>query len=207
MAKKKPKNPLLKKLLDYKSKLPAKNLILFLVVVIAGFSGFYFKNKFVSATVNGSPVWRYKVVKELEKQGGKQVIEMMITKKLIAQEAKKQGIKVTKEEVAEEMKKIEESLGENMDAMMEAQGLNKKDLEEEIELQKLMEKMVTQDGSEITEEEVNEYIAENVEYLGASPIDEETRGGIKEQLKQQKLTESIQTWMKEIKDKAKVVYF
>jgi len=207
MAKKKTKNPLFKKLLDYKSKFPAKNLILFLVVVVAGFSGFYFKNKFISATVNSSPVWRYKVVKELEKQAGKQVIEMIITKKLIAQEAKKQGIKVTKEEVAEEMKKIEDSLGKNMDAMMEAQGLNKEDLREEIELQKLMEKMVAQDGSEITEEEIDEYIVENVEYLGASPIDEETRGQIREQLKQQKMTESIQTWMKEIKDKAKVVYF
>jgi len=203
MAKKKAKNSLLKKL----PKVPAKNLILFLVVVIAGFSGFYFKNKFISATINGSPVWRYKVVKELEKQGGKQVIEMLITKKLIAQEARKQGVKITEDEVTEEMKKIEESLGENMDAMLKAQGLSKKDLEEEIKLQKLMEKMVNQDGVEITEEEVEEYLAENIEYLGASPIDEETRSGIKEQLKQQKLTELIQAWMQELKEDSRIVYF
>jgi len=215
MANKKTKKLLLKKLINCKCKkggkceckFPARNLILLLVIIAVGFSGFYFKNKFVSASVNGRPVWRYKVVRELEKQAGKQAMEMLITKELISQEAKKQGVKVTADEVAGEMKKIEESLGEQMDSILEAQGLNKKDLEEEIRLQKLMEKMVGQDNIEVTEEEVDEYLTENIEYLGASPMDEETRVEIREQLKQQKMTELIQEWMQGLKENSKIVYF
>ena len=60
---------------------------------------FFAKGFFVAATVNGSPVSRWSVIKQLEKEGGKQALESIIDKKLIEAELTKQKITVTQEEV------------------------------------------------------------------------------------------------------------
>ena len=67
---------------------------------------FFAKGIFVAATVNGSPISRLSVIKELEKQGGKQALEAIIDKKLIETELNKQKVTVTKEEVDAEIEKI-----------------------------------------------------------------------------------------------------
>ena len=43
---------------------------------------------FVVALVNGEPISRIEVIKALEKQGGKATLDSLVTKKLIAQEAR-----------------------------------------------------------------------------------------------------------------------
>ncbi len=58
-------------------------------VIIAAALLYYFRSAFVAATVNGQPISRLSLVRELEKQGGKQAMDSLITKTLIDQEAKK----------------------------------------------------------------------------------------------------------------------
>ena len=46
---------------------------------------FLLKSVFIAAIVNGQPVWRIPLIRNLEKQGGKQVLNSLITNILIYQ--------------------------------------------------------------------------------------------------------------------------
>ena len=87
---------------------------------------FFAKGIFVAATVNGSPISRLSVVKELEKQGGKQALGAIIDKKLIETELNKQKMSVTPAEIDEEIKKIEaqvSSQGGTLEMALAQQGM------------------------------------------------------------------------------------
>ena len=62
--------------------------------------GFMYKGLVVAAWVNGAPISRFQVLGQLEKMSGKNVLDSLITKKLIEDEAKAKGIAVTKDEVS-----------------------------------------------------------------------------------------------------------
>ena len=78
-------------------------IILFIILLL-----YFFKGLFIAAIVNGEPITRLSVVKELEKQSGKATLDNLITKKLILQEAKKRNVQVTKADLDSEIKKIEQ---------------------------------------------------------------------------------------------------
>ncbi|MFC1627150.1 SurA N-terminal domain-containing protein [Patescibacteria group bacterium] len=168
---------------------------------------FYFKSMVFVAFVNGRPISRLSFNQELEKQAGKQVLDTLVLKKLIFQEAKKQGVKVTDAEVAEEMDRIKEiatQQGMELAQLLELQGVNQKELVEEIKLNKIVEKIIG-DQVEVTDEEVEEYILENAEFLSEELTYEEQRETVKEQLKQQKVGQKAQEWISELQTKAKIV--
>ena len=75
--------------------------VLFLIV-------FFAKGFFLAALVNGTPITRYSIIKDLEKQAGKQVLDSLITRELIFQESRKKGIEIKQSEVNTKVKKIEE---------------------------------------------------------------------------------------------------
>lgn len=181
----------------------------FLVVLIAYILGFLLKGTILSATVNGKPITRAAVRRELETQQGAAVLEGLINKELVLQEAKKQGVKIDDSEVNEELKAIEESLitqGQTLDEVLELQGMNRKQLIEQIRLQKLIEKILA-DKTTVTDEEVNKYIEENSESFTEDVNMDQVRELIKEQLKQQKLSEEFQTWFEKIVSESKVNYY
>jgi len=96
------------------------------------------------ATVNGQPISRLTLIREMEKSSGKQVLEGLIGKTLILQEAKKQNIFVGKEDIDQEMAKIEENFknqGQDLNQLLAFQGMTRADLEEQIQLQKTAEKL------------------------------------------------------------------
>ncbi len=180
-----------------------------IIVVVLGIIGllFYFKGKFIVAWVNNKPIFRANYVKELETQAGSQILDTLITKSLIVQEAKKQKIKVTNEEVEKELKIVEElaeQQGLTLEELIEFQGITKNQLVEEIKLQKMIEKIVGKEV-QISDDEVNEYIAENGEILPESLSSEELKETVSNQLKQQKLTEKVRGWISKLQQEAKVV--
>ncbi len=196
----------LKKLLDKKKWLKKKWKVVALVIGILGL-GFFFKNKLVVVFVNGQPIFRASYVKELEVQAGKQIIETLITKKLILQEAKSQKVKVTKQEIEEEIKTVEalaDQQGLSLEQLLEFQGITKSQLEEEIKLQKTIKKIVGKD-IEVSDEEINKYIEENREFLDEATSDEELKEVVSNQLKQQKLTEKVRELVGKLQQEAKIV--
>jgi foldase protein PrsA len=193
-----------------RKKILRKKVVIPLVAVfLIGGAAYRFKDQFVVAMVNGQPISRLAIIKELEKQYGEGTLETLITKTLVLQEAKKQGVVVSDEEVSQEMARIEESVaaqGQNLDQVLGMQGISREELEEQIEIQKIAEK-IADEGLEVTDEEVEKYFEENRESFADDVSEEELKENIREQLKQQKLNEAINSWVTSLRDTATINYF
>lgn len=177
-----------------------------LVLVLALY---YFRGQFIVALVNGQPIFRSSLVRELERQSGQQVLDTLILKTTIMQEAAKQKVSVTPAEVDEEIVKLEETFknrGQDLESALAVQGMTRADLKEQMMLQKLVEKMVDQ-TVEVSDDEVKKYMEENKAFLPKDAKPDELKAEIKAQLEQQKKTAKIQEWVTKLKDEAKVEHW
>lgn len=167
------------------------------------------RSLFVAATVNGQPITRPYLVQELERQGGKQTLNTLITKTLIFQEAKKQGVTIEKKEIDEELTKVKENLasrGQNLDQILQDQGLTKESLEEQIRMEKLIEKLIGK-NVQISDGEVEEYIEKNKESFPDNQDSKQVRETVKAQLRQQKMSSEFQVWLEDLRKAASIKYF
>lgn len=187
-----------------------KKYIIAVIVILLFASLIYFaRSLFIAAIVNGQPLGRIAVIRELEKQGGKKVLGAMIDKILIAQEAKKKNVTVNQKEIDEQIKKIEDNIkqqGLTLDQALQFQGITRKDLAGEIRTQLLLQKIVGTDVA-ITDKEIEDYLNTNKDRL-PSGVDEKTlKKQATEQLKQQKLQQKIQDTLQKLREKAKIISF
>lgn len=186
-----------------------RKLIIVLTLLCLVLFLFNYKQLFVAALVNNRPITRLAVIQEAEKQTGQQILETLVAKALVAQEAKKQGIEITKQQVDEEIKGIEEQLeaqGTDLDSLLEAQGQTRKGLEEEIKLQLIIEKIIGQ-NIEITDEELEQYFEDNKEFLGEDVVFEDIKDDLREQLRQEKIGNEVSAWLEDLKANANINYF
>ncbi len=170
---------------------------------------FFAKGIFVAATVNGSPISRLSVIKELEKQGGKKVLEAIIDKKLIETELNKQKVSVTKEEVDAEIEKIKAQVtaqGGTLEMALAQQGLTEEKLREQITIQKKLEKLLA-DKVAVTEAEIDTYIKDSKVTPPKDVKMEDFRKQISEQLKGQKFQQEAQKWVSGLTASAKIKYY
>lgn len=178
------------------------------ILVLAGLL-YLGRSLFLAAVVNGQPITRVAVISELEKQSGKQALDTLITKTLILQEARKQNVTVSQDEINAELKRIEDNVkasGQTLDEVLALQGMSRESLIEQIRIQKTVEKILGKQ-IQVTDKEVQDYISKNSETLGSDPNSQETKNNVKQQLTQQKLSEKFQTWLDDLKKKAKINYF
>ena len=183
-------------------------LTVFLIIIFA-LALYSLKNQFLVATVNGQPIWRLTLVRELEKDAGKRTLDALVAKTLVLQEAKKKKVVVSSEELNEELKKMEEALakqGQNMDQLLVAQEMTRQDLAEQVRLQKIVEKLLGGE-IEVTDQEVKDYFEKNKTLMPKDAKLEDFQEEIKGNLRQQKLSEKIQSWMKTLQENAKINYF
>lgn len=174
-----------------------------LVVLILGALAYYYKGKFVAATVNGKPILRSAVVQQLEKQGGKQTLDSLIAKNLVEQEAKKRGIAVSDDEV---LKKINDSLkaqGQTLEAVLQAQGLTKEYVIDSARLQFLLEKMLAE-KTKATDKEISEFIEKNKSVFPEGTKEEDMKKQAKAQVENQKFSTEAQKLITDLKAKAKI---
>ncbi len=163
----------------------------------------------VAAVVNGRPITRIKLIQELERQGGQSILDNLVEKSLIFQEANKLKVSISNEELDAEVKNIEDYIKEQgltLDEALSIRGQTKSDLVEQIKLQKLVEKILGGKIS-ITDEEIKMYFNENINLFDKGAKLEIVKDQIKEQLFQTKLSEEYNTWVEELKTKAHILYF
>lgn len=187
----------------------SKGHYIFIGILVLVVALYFSRGLFIAAMINGQPIFRTTIIKELERQGGKRVLESMVVKTLILQEAQKQQVKVDQKEVDSEINKIKDTLskqGQNFDQALAMQGLTKDDLVEQIKIQKLIEKMVGKDIT-VTDKEISDFIEQNKEAFPEGTKEEEMKNQAKEQVRQRKLSEKVQTWIADLQQKAKVSYF
>lgn len=195
-------------------KFPRKFFLYATLLLVTGALIYFGGRLLVAATVNGQPVSRIEVVRELEKQGGKKTLDVFILKTLINQEAKKNKVTVSQKDIDAEMAKIEKNVssqGATLDSLLAQQGMTKATLVEEIRLQLLVTKLAGDDVS-VTEKEIDDYLTAQQEQMALSsvqPVEGEapSREAVKEQIKQQKLQEKIQNFITGLKEKANINYF
>lgn len=170
---------------------------------------FFVKGLFVAATVNGSPISRWSVIKELEKQGGKQALEAIIDKKLIETELNKQKVAATKEEVDAEIDKIKAQVtaqGGTLEMALAQQSMTEEKLREQITIQKKLEKLLA-DKVAVTEAEIDTYIKDSKTTPPKDVKMEDFRKQINDQLKGQKFQQEAQKWVADLTASAKIKYY
>lgn len=189
-------------------KLRKSYVALIIVIVILGAALYYFRGWFVAAVVNGQPISRLEVVQQAEKQSGKQTLDTLVRDALIEQEAKKENVTVSDQEVNSEITTLQNNLkkqGQSLDEVLATQGMSLDDLKRLIKLDKLVQKMVGK-NVKVSDQEINDYIAKNKDTL-PNTDDATLKKQVKAQLTQQKTNEAVQTWLAAIQQKANIVYF
>ena len=184
--------------------------IILIFTLVAGLL-YFGRTLFIVATVNGQPVSRLTVIKELEKQGGKKTLDLVILKYLIDQEASKKNISTNQNEIDNEIKSIEANIssqGSTLDAVLAQQGMTRENLIDDVRLQLLITKMVG-DDPEVSDKEIDDFITLRKEQLTLSGLedDEMSRDDAKKQIQQQKTQEAIQSFMAKLKQEAKINYW
>lgn len=180
--------------------------IILLLILIAG-AGVYIK--FVNAaTVNGKPISRIEYINLLQKQDKKSVLNQMIQESLIKSEATKKNVKVEQSEIDAEIAKIETQIkaqGQTLDAAMAAEGITKSELEKQLSLRKLVEKL-SNPTTEITQAQIDEFLTKNKEMLPKDMDKDKLQSLAKEELISQAKSEAASAWLKKLTDEATIVF-
>jgi parvulin-like peptidyl-prolyl isomerase len=179
-------------------------LLGFLVVV-----GYFGKQYVIAGLVNNRPIYRLSIIKELEKQGGQQALDSLVTQELIKQEAAKKNIKVTDEDLNKKMSDLDtqfKSQGQTLDKVLEQQGLNRSLIKDQLKVQIMLEKLL---GNKInvTEQEVDAAYKEQKDIFAGEKDMNKIRTTIRETLRSQKLSAEAQALLAELKKNAKIKQF
>ncbi len=177
-----------------------------LVVLILGALVYYYKGKFVAATVNGKPIFRSAVVQQLEMQYGKQTLDSLVTQQLIIDEAQAKGSTATDKEIDSEIKKIEDQLkaqGQTLEAALAAQGLTRDYIVNQTRIQILLQKLLA-NKLKVSDKEVADFLEKNKEALPKDTKEEDLKKQAKAQIENQKLGEEVQKLITDLKAKAKI---
>ncbi|MEK7517229.1 MAG: SurA N-terminal domain-containing protein [Patescibacteria group bacterium] len=187
-----------------KSKLLIPFIIIFLGAVL-----FFAKGLFIAALVNGQPISRIAIIQELEKRNGKNALSALVNETLIFQEASKKNIEISQKAIEDSAKQIEENFkkqGQNLDAALLAQGLTRKDFENQLKLRKIVEKLLAKD-IKVSDKEVSDYIEKNKATLPEGMKEDEIKKGVRQQLEQQKFSIKSQELVTKLEKNAKINYF
>jgi len=178
--------------------------IILLIALVYSLRGF-----FLGAIVNGQPITRFKIMKEAEQAQGVQILDGLVMETLIVQKAREQGVQISDAAI---MAKIDEyrknfaESGQDFDQLLEMQGLTMDKIKNQVKIQMLVEALISTD-IEVTDEQVNQYLEENKEFLPEDMSEEELRELVVDQLKQQELSARFQDWTQKLRDQAKIEYF
>jgi parvulin-like peptidyl-prolyl isomerase len=182
------------------------------ILVLIGFllvAGYFGKQYIVAGLVNNRPIFRATIIKELEKQGGQQALDSLVTQELIRQEAKKKGITVTDEDVNKKLSELDtqfKAQGQTLDKVLEQQGLNRNEIKDQLKVQIMLEKLLG-DKITVTEKDVDAAYEEQKEIFKDEKDVNKVRTTIRETLKSQKLSTEAQALLAELKKNAKIKQF
>ncbi|MBI2029665.1 SurA N-terminal domain-containing protein [Candidatus Gottesmanbacteria bacterium] len=183
-------------------------LAVVIIIVVLALLVYRYKNVFVAGMVNNQPITTIELNNRMSDAYGKQVLDQIITEKLLLGEANSRNISVSQSEINEELTKVESNLGGmiSLDEALKQQGMTKDQLIDQVRLRIIVTKLVDNNAA-VTDDEVNKYMEANKEYMGDDANSEKAKNDIRNYLKEQKVNEQIQTLIRELKEKAKIVTF
>lgn len=182
--------------------------IIITLIVALGIFVYWKANYFVVATVNGEPISRYALILELEKQGAQQVLEQMVTNKLVEQKAKEAGIEVTQVEIDAEVARIEESLiaqGADLETMLQFYGQDMNTFLQGIK-QNLIIKELFKGQIEISDSDIQEYYESNPDNFPEGATMNDLNDQIYDELYSNEVGMLYQEWLQEVKNESDINY-
>lgn len=156
------------------------------------------------AKVNGHVITRSEFYKELEKSEGSAVLEDMITKKIIFQEAKNNNIVIPASEIESEINIIRNTVtqqGSSLEDILAYQGITYEQLLENVRIQKILEKLL-ESSIDVTDEDIRLRYDENKDIYGSEKTFEDLKEDIKYQLYQEEITAVYRNWIEEKRSSA-----
>lgn len=124
------------------------------------------KSEQAVAKVNGVSIGKDQLYEEMLASGGSQALQNMIDKELIRQEAEKAGIKVTADDIEQQLDSIRGTFSSEEEFQQTLAMYNmtvedlKKDMESQVQLRKLLEPQV-----KVTDDDIKQYFDSNLEGL------------------------------------------
>ena len=195
--------------IETNSRFPSKgrswrNIIL-VVVLIFGLLLWKFKGVFIAASVNGKPISRWQLGKELEKRFGSQVLDTLINERLILAASRQKGIFVTDSEIKDREKQVEQRVGgeEGLNQALKTQGLSRDDFRKQIEIQTSIEKLFGKEAT-VSGKEIEEYISKNKERYKNATNPASIKSEVENILRQQKTVDLFEKWFESIQKNAKI---
>lgn len=177
-----------------------------LVVIVLGVL-YFAKTKLIVATVNGSPVMSWELDSKLRQRYGEQILDTIVAEKLITDEAAKQNVSVSNEEIEEKIKGIESTLQGSMklEDALKFQGMSLAEFRNQVKTQALVDKLLSKEAS-VSSAEVEAFIASNAaQMIATTPAERQKEA--ESTLKNNKLAESFNAWFAALREKAKVQKF
>jgi len=200
-------NEILNKIKEAFGKLNKLGVLLVVLVFILGVL-YYFRGYFIVATINGEPITRFAVLNKLEKASGKTALDSMITEMLVKQQAKAQNITVPQQDIDAEIAKIRtevQTSGQDLNSLLALQGMTITQLQDQIRLQKIAEKIVAAQIT-VTDADVTVYIEANKASLPPNYVLADIKPTIVQQLQSEKFATAFQSWLGQAKQKASINY-
>ena len=159
----------------------------------------------VVAVINGKPITRFEVDQQLFTQDKGPVIEGLVTQTLIKQDVAERGIKATDAEVDAKLEEIKKGLppGQDIDKALAGQGMTLEQFKEQIRLRVEVEKVLA-DKTKVASDEAEKFVKDNDKSFAEGTSQSEKLETAMKSLQQEKFQTALSSWLKELKDKAKI---
>jgi hypothetical protein len=186
-----------------------QRIMLGLSIGLLIFAVAYFgRSLFVAATVNGKPISRLTLIRQLEQESGNMVMENLITKQLVLQEARRNNININESEIDREIDEIKisiEAQGTTLEDALAIEGKSMQHLRDAIEMDLVIEKLF---GSEVnvTQEDARDYFDQNEMFFEGQTY-EELEERIIDNLAKQEVYDNYNLWLTQAKADAQIKYF
>ncbi len=193
------------KVTDPKNK---KSLIIAVLIIVMAVAVFFGRGLLIAATVNGQPVSRLSVINELERQSGKTVLDYNIERMLVKQEAEKNKIIVSSEEIKKEIDQLTKQFkneGQDLSAYISSIGYTQEQFNEQIDFKLLVTKLLG-DAVKVTDKEFNEFLSSNTGIIPEGSDEKSAKDSLRAQLEEQKLKQKYQEWIQKTKENAVINY-
>ena len=161
-------------------------------------------NDAVVATVDGEPIRRAEYDRAVASGAGEQILDGLVTEKLVLAEAKRRGITVDDGKSAallDEQKQAFDSDEEYQAALRQA-GLTEDDLRKRLRLTELLRQMVS-DKTQVSDEEISGAYTNLRDRYQGQTLDQ-ARDRIREDLQRQKANTAIPALLEQLKVNAKI---
>lgn len=174
------------------------------VLAILVILGFVFKPLLFAAFVDGHPITRVALTRELDKQYGSKTLDTMINNVLIDNEAKTRNIEIKDSDIEDQLNKIKSSVeaaGQNFNDALKQENITLDQLKRQIKIEQQL-KALLGDKIKVTDQEIDQYISDYK--LTLSEETGVTRDSIRSDLEQQKLSQQANQFIADLKAKAHI---